>query len=277
MMPATAIAAPELMLDPKHPGINDAAYISRRNEFYRLGYDYRIHEKGFPQLAYTPEEQQIWQYISAKLAPQHLAKACSIYLQGKQILNLDPQQIPQLKALDQQLRSQHQIGLVPAEGLLETRVFNDYLYRRIMPCTQFMRHASEPEYTPEPDAVHDILGHVPPLIHPQYTDLIHLLGQGVQLASDEQLPLWARVYWFTIEFGLIQEQGEIKVLGSGILSSFGEMDYCFSDNVERRPFIIDDVIATDYDSTQMQGILYVIPSLDFAKAAILDLSKRLYG
>lgn len=281
MMPLIAqaeeIPASGLILDPKHPGINDAFYIARRTEFYQLGLEYRLSQKGIPWVEYTQQEHDIWRYISAKLESQHRKKACAIYLQGKAALRLDNTKIPQLKDLDQQLRENHQIGLVPAEGLLDTRVFNDYLFERFMPCTQFLRHHSEPEYTPEPDAVHDIIGHAPPLIHSVYTDLIHLIGKGVRSANDEQLSLWARIYWFIIEFGLIQEHGETKVLGSGLLSSFGEMDYCFSNNVERKPFAIDDVVNTDYDPTRMQDILFVIPSLDSAKSAIMDFSKRLYG
>ena len=266
--------ATELELDPKHPGIHDQQYIERRRQLFHLAQDYRQHNKGIPIIEYTEQENEIWHFISEKLASAHNAKACAMYLKGKKLLNLDTQKMPQLFHLEKQVQTQHQIGIVPAEGLLHPRTFHHYLKQRIMPCTLFLRHHSDPEYTPEPDAVHDVLGHVPPLVDKEYVDITQMIGRGVETADDEQLIAWSRVYWFTIEFGLIKEQNEIKVFGSGLLSSYGEMEYCFSDNVERRPFSLDEIIATDYDSSRMQDILYVIPSLDELKLAIQTLAMR---
>lgn len=264
----------ELELDPKHPGLHDQQYVARRAELFHLARDYRLHNKGIPLVDYTPEEDAVWRFISAKLAAAHEAHACSIYLKGKALLNLDTEKMPQLHHLEKRLQEQHRIGIVPAEGLLHARTFHHYLRQRIMPATLFLRHPSDPEYTPEPDAVHDVLGHVPPLMDTEYVDIIELIGRAVQTATDEQLVAWSRIYWFTIEFGLIEEAGEIKVFGTGLLSSFGEMAYCYSNNVERRPFILDDVINTDYDSSRMQDILYVVPSLAALKQAVIELAKR---
>lgn len=266
--------ATELVLDLKHPGLNDKQYVSRRTELFHLARDYRLHNKGIPIVDYTAQENEIWRYISEQLISSHLKKACDIYLIGKELVNLDTQKMPQLHNLQKQLQAQHHIGIVPAEGLLHGRTFHHYLRQRAMPATLFIRHHSDPEYTPEPDAVHDVLGHVPPLMNSKYVDIIQLIGRAVQTANEEELIAWSRVYWFTIEFGLIQEHNELKVFGAGLLSSFGEMDYCFSDNVERRPFSLDEVITTDYDSSRMQDIIYVIPSLDELKAAVLELMAR---
>ncbi len=182
--------------------------------------------------------------------------------------------MPQLYNLQRKLQEQHQIGIVPAEGLLHGKTFHHYLRQRAMPATMFIRHHIDPEYTPEPDAVHDVLGHIPALVNSDYVDIIQLIGCAMQNANEEEFIAWSRIYWFTIEFGLIQEHNELKVLGAGILSSFGEMEYCFTNNVERRPFSLDEIINTDYDTTCMQNILYVIPSLYALKAAVLELVAR---
>lgn len=266
--------ATELELDLKHPGLNDKQYVSRRTELFHLARDYRIHNKGIPVVQYTADENEIWRYISEKLIHAHRKKACDIYMVGKELVNLDSKKMPQLHDLEKKLQQHHHIGIVPAEGLLHGRTFHHYLRQRAMPATLFIRHHGDPEYTPEPDAVHDVLGHVPPLINPEYVDLIQLIGKAVQTSNEEEFIAWSRIYWFTIEFGLIEEYNELKVFGAGLLSSFGEMEYCFSDNVERRPFSLDEVIATDYDSSRMQDILYVIPSMAALKAAILELMAR---
>lgn len=266
--------ASELVLDPKHPGINDLQYIDRRKQLFHLAREFRLSHKGIPIVQYTTEENEIWQSISKKLEYSHKAKACEVYLKGKDILKLETEKMPQLFHLEKKLQTQHQIGIVPAEGLLHPRTFFHYLRQRIMPCTLFLRHHADPEYTPEPDAVHDVLGHVPPLVNKDYVDIIQIIGHGVENANEEELIAWSRVYWFTIEFGLINEFNETKVLGTGLLSSYGEMEYCYTDNVERRPFQLDEVIATDYDSSSMQDILFVVSSLESLKDAVITLAAR---
>ena len=252
-----------LVLDSKHPGLQDQNYVQRRSMFFNVSRDYRLNNKGLPKVEYTEEENRIWSLIMSKLNAVHSKKACKVYLEGKRLLHFNEQHMPQLHELDQILKRQHNIGLAPAEGLLDTRTFNRYLSNRVMPCTQFLRHGSNPEYTPEPDAVHDVIGHVPPLMNKDYVKLIELFGKGVLQASDEQLDAWARMYWFTIEFGLIEEDGELKAFGAGLLSSYGEMEYCFSNKVKHKLFNIKEVMDTPYDTTCMQDVLFVIPSMEF--------------
>ncbi len=260
----------QLVIDPKHPGRDDANYIARRQYFFDTSRDYRLHHKELPIIDYTPEEHAVWAQVSQKLAPLQQQYAWSGYLTGKTILQLDPDHMPQLHELDQRLAATHDIHLAPAEGLLDTRDFHEFLARGIMPCTQFIRYHTHPEYTPEPDAVHDVLGHLPALVHPEYTEITRLIGDGVRFSQDEQLWQWDKIYWFTIEFGLLEEDNDVKAFGAGLLSSYGELTHCFSANVERRPLSIADIIRTDYDPTQMQTILYVIPSLATLKQQLTD-------
>jgi phenylalanine-4-hydroxylase len=261
--------ASELILDPKHPGINDAHYIARRKYFFDLGREFRLQEKGIPIVQYEPEENAVWSFIYQELETLHQNKACELYLVGKEKLALDGKAMPKLHLLNARLKQEHNIGIAIAEGLLHTRSFFYYLSQRLMPCTQFIRHHSNPEYTPEPDAVHDVLGHVPALMNEEFNDIIELIGKGVTKASDEELPAWERIYWFSIEFGLIQQGANLKVFGAGILSSFGEMTYCFSEHVTRKPFLIEEVIRTPYDPTLMQTTLFIISSLSDLKKQIL--------
>ena len=165
--------------------------------------------------------------------------------------------------------------LVPAEGPIPYRTFYGYIADRGFPVTQFIRHGSHPEFTPEPDMIHDCLGHVPPLVNDDYAALLTMIGQAVMATSDgEQVLALKRMSWFSIEFGLIEEHGETRVFGAGILSSTGEIPFSLSGDVERRPWSTDEVIATDYDPSKMQARLFVIPSFAFLRSEVERLVQR---
>src|SRR4051812_24325226 len=157
--------------------------------------------------------------------------------------------------------------LVPAEGALPYRTFYQYIGARGFPVTQFIRHGSHPEFTPEPDMIHDCLGHVPPLLNRDYAELLVLVGKAVAKTDrgDHVLAL-KRFSWFSIEFGLMEEGPDTKVFGAGILSSTGEIpNSLFSKDVTREPFVTDVVIKTDYDPSQMQTHLFIAPSFPFLR------------
>src|SRR5207245_9324956 len=138
---------------------------------------------------------------------------------------------------------------------------------RAFPVTQFIRHGSHPEFTPEPDMIHDCLGHVPPLMNRDYAETLTLVGKAVAAATrgDHVLAL-KRFSWFSIEFGLLDEAGETKVFGAGILSSTNEIpNALFSPDVRRRPFGTAVVINTDYDPSRMQDQLFIASSLPFLR------------
>jgi len=168
--------------------------------------------------------------------------------------------------------------LVPAEGALPYRTFYSYIAGRGFPVTQFLRHGSHPEFTPEPDMIHDCLGHVPPLMNQDYAELLTLIGRAATATPHgEQVLALKRFSWFSIEFGLIEEKGDTKVFGAGILSSTGEIPYSlFSKDVTRRPFVTDEVIATDYDPSRMQDRLFVAPSLPFLRRELEMLVERFH-
>ena len=258
--------AANLELDPKHPGIGDPHYLRRRRYFFETARDYRLGEKGIPLIQYEPPEHEVWRYVSERLAEAHRAAACGIYLEGKEQLRISDRHIPQQAEMSAKLEAMSGLQLVPAEGLINFRSFFGYLSEKRMPCTQYVRHASKPEFTPEPDVVHDMIGHVPQLGNPEYVSLIQLIGRATQSATPQQLLKFNRLYWFTIEFGLIEERGETKVFGAGLLSSIGEMAHALSDEVTVRPFNMEEVVRTDYDPSRMQDLLFLIPSLEALSA-----------
>jgi phenylalanine-4-hydroxylase len=259
-----------LELEPGHPGLGDEGYIQRRHELFAVCREHRLRNLPPPLIDYTDEEERIWREVTPKLDELHVRHASSLYLQAKRELKISEDRIPQLYHLSAHLAKANGMRLVPAEGPIPYRTFYSYIAERGFPVTQFIRHGSKPEFTPEPDMIHDCLGHVPPLINPDYAALLTLVGRAaVTVPTGDKVLALKRLSWFSIEFGLIDEAGETKVFGAGILSSIGEIpNSLFSKDVERRPFVTDEVIETDYDPSRMQDLLFVLPSLPFLRQEV---------
>jgi phenylalanine-4-hydroxylase len=267
----------ELELEPGHPGLGDDEYVARRKDLFAVCRRHRLQRLGPPIVEYTPEETRIWREVSPKLDELHQKHACDIYLKAKRELNITRDEIPQLRHLSERLGPVTNLHLVPAEGALPYRIFYQYIAERGFPVTQFIRHGSHPEFTPEPDMIHDCLGHVPPLMNRDYAEVLCLIGKAASATDrgDYVLAL-KRFSWFSIEFGLIEEAGETKVFGAGILSSTGEIPYSlFSPEVKREPFVTDVVIKTDYDPSRMQDHLFIAPSFAFLRRELEALVRRL--
>jgi len=265
-----------LQLEAGHPGLGDADYIERRRALFDLCRRHRLQNLGPPFIDYTAEETRIWRDVSPKLDELHNRYATQLYLSAKRDLAITREHIPQLRDLSRQLQQASGMHLVPAEGALPYRTFYEYIGQRGFPVTQFIRHGSHPEFTPEPDMIHDCLGHVPPLLNHDYAELLTLIGKAVSTTThgDEVLAL-KRFSWFSIEFGLIEEVDETKVFGAGILSSTGEIPFSLhSPDVRREPFVTDVVIESDYDPSRMQDHLFVAPSLAFLRRELEDLVRR---
>ena len=268
--------ATELELEPGHPGEGDLGYIQRRKELFALCRKHRLEGLGPPLIDYNAEETRIWREVSPKLDELHQKHASQLYLKAKRELAITREEIPQLRHLSGRLQRETNMHLVPAEGALPYRTFYEYIAQRGFPVTQFIRHGSHPEFTPEPDMIHDCLGHVPPLMNQDYAELLTLIGKAVATTTHgEQVLALKRFSWFSIEFGLIEEGLDIKVFGAGILSSTGEIpNSLFSPDVTRRPFVTDVVINTDYDPSRMQDKLFIAPSLPFLRRELEALVRR---
>ena len=266
----------ELVLDSGHPGENDAAYIQRRKDLFAICRRHRLDRLGPPLIDYSDEETRIWREVSPKLDELHQRHASEIYLKAKRDLAITTATIPQLRHLSERVQRETNMHLVPAEGALPYRTFYEYIAQRGFPVTQFIRHGSHPEFTPEPDMIHDCLGHVPPLMNQDYAELLTLIGKAAATtAYGDQVLALKRFSWFSIEFGLIEEAGETRVFGAGILSSTGEIPYSlFSSEVTRRPFVTSVVIETDYDPSRMQDHLFIAPSMPFLRRELETLVRR---
>ena len=265
-----------LQLEAGHPGLGDTGYVDRRNQLFALCRRHRLDGLGPPLVDYTPEETRIWRDVAARLDELHRVHACAIYLDAKEALGISSREIPQLRHLSDRLDRETEMHLVPAEGPLAYRTFYSYIARRGFPVTQFIRHGSHPEFTPEPDMIHDCLGHVPSLMNHDYAEVLTLIGRAAVTTKDPlQVLALKRFSWYSIEFGLIEERGGTKVFGAGILSSTSEIPFSlFSSDVRRRPFVTEDVIETDYDPSRMQDHLFVIPSFAWLRKEIEGLVRR---
>jgi phenylalanine-4-hydroxylase len=247
----------ELHLD--HPGASDSEYRKRRDYIASLSKKFR--ETGvITDVEYNEDEQGIWRHVATRLEELHQKHASPFYLKAKRDLGISTERIPQLTEMNRRLKELTNFRLAPVEGLVDTRAFLSWLSWRTMLSTQYIRHHSRPEYTPEPDIVHEAIGHIPMFTNPNFADYSQFIGHGARIATDEQIEELGRLYWFTVEFGLVEHEGDVKAYGAGLLSSFGELEHAFSDKVERRPFDLEQVINHEFTYSDMQPVLYVIPS-----------------
>jgi phenylalanine-4-hydroxylase len=247
----------ELHLD--HPGASDMAYRERRDYIASLSKKFR--ETGvITDVDYNEDEQNIWRHVAARLEELHQKHASPFYLKAKRDLGFSNDRIPQLSEMNRRLKELTNFRLAPIEGLVDTRAFLSWLSFRTMLSTQYIRHHSRPEYTPEPDIVHEAIGHIPMFTNQNFADYSQFIGHGARVATDQQLEELGRLYWYTVEFGMVEDEGEVKAYGAGLLSSFGELEHAFSDEVERRPFDLEQVINHEFTYSDMQPVLYVIPS-----------------
>ena len=264
----------ELHLD--HPGASDLEYRKRRDYIASLSKKFR--ETGvITDVDYNEDEQGIWRHVATRLEELHQKHASPFYLTAKRDLGISTERIPQLTEMNRRLKELTNFRLAPVEGLVDTRAFLSWLSWRTMLSTQYIRHHSRPEYTPEPDIVHEAIGHIPMFTNPNFADYSQFIGHGARIATDEQIEELGRLYWFTVEFGLVEDKGDVKAYGAGLLSSCGELEHAFSDKVERRPFDLEQVIKHDFTYSDMQPVLYVIPSYAELKEVTRNYISRFKG
>lgn len=249
-----------VQLDPDHPGFRDAEYRARRNRIAEIALTY---EPGSPIPAadYTDEEHGVWHVIWEALGPAHEKHACAEYLSALRRLQFDPDRIPQLSAVNEKVQAISGFRLEPVAGLVAPRVFLESLAQGVFLCTQYIRHHSTPLYTPEPDVVHEIIGHGVTLASERLAQLNRLFGAAVKrTTSSAVLERLARIYWFTIEFGVLRENGSVKAYGTGLLSSAGELEAMHK--AELRPLDLDEAAEQQYDPTRFQPVLFCADSFD---------------
>jgi len=246
-------------LDQDHPGFRDPVYRQRRNRIARIALEYAVGQP-VPRIDYTDEEHAVWRTVWQHLTPLHQRFACRQYLDSLDRLALDRTRIPQLADINGHLRPQTGFQMIPVAGLVSSRVFLSNLAQGNFLSTQYIRHASQPLYTPEPNVVHELVKHAGTLFDPTLAALNRMFGAAAATVDDEVLAELERVYWYTMEFGLLEEDGATRAYGAGLLSSFGELERFTA--AELRPFDPDEAAARPYDPTTYQAVLYRIR--DFA-------------
>jgi phenylalanine-4-hydroxylase len=224
-------------------------------------------------VGYTAEEDEVWRLVSAELAAKHRRLACREYLAASARLHLPRQRVPQLREVDERVSALTGFRIQPVPGLVPTRVFYGSLAERTFMSTQYIRHHSVPFYTPEPDIVHEIIGHANTLASPVFADLYMRAGLASRrAASDLALEFFSRVWWFTMEFGVVWEDGSLRAYGAGLLSSYGEIEV-FRD-AEIRPWDLGAMGRTEYDITRYQPVLFAADSFG---QVVADLSRFFDG
>lgn len=252
------IAPTRFELPQDHPGFSDPAYRARRARIAEVG---AAHRRGdpIPDVTYTAEEDEVWRIVSAELAVKHRKYACAEYLVGAQRLVLPTKRVPHLWEVDERVHSLTGFHISPVPGLVPTRSFYGSLAERTFPSTQYIRHHSAPFYTPEPDLIHEIIGHANMLANPVFADLYEVAGQAsLRATTDVSLDVFSRVFWFTLEFGVVYEHGRIGAYGAGLLSSYGEIDAFRA--AEIRQWDLLAMATQDYDITHYQPVLFAAAS-----------------
>jgi phenylalanine-4-hydroxylase len=250
----------EVHLGQDHPGFNDEHYRARRNEIAAAAMAWSPGEP-IPQIAYTDVENGIWATVSAELHVKHEKYACSEYLVAKEKLGLPEDRVPQLNEVTDRLEPLTGFSYHPVPGLVELREFYGSLGDRVFHSTQYVRHPSEPLYTPEPDIIHEVIGHGNMLASPRFAAIKRSAGEAAQrVETDEALQAIADVFWFTMEFGVLWEAGELRAYGAGILSSYGEIEEFR--HMEIRPIDFAEMTTIEYDITKYQPVLYAAESMD---------------
>jgi phenylalanine-4-hydroxylase len=261
-------------LDPDHPGFRDRDYRRRRDAIAAAAAGHRAGDEP-PRIAYARAEQRVWRQVLAALEPLHRRFACRAYLDAARALRLPPTRIPQLAEVNAALMPRAGFAMEPVAGLVSPRDFLAALGRSRFLSTQYVRHPSRPLYTPEPDVIHELVGHAATLADPTFVALNRAFGRATRRARDDAaMQRIDRLYWFTLEFGLVEEAGEIKAVGAGLLSSSGELER-FAARAILRPFAADEVVATGFDPTGYQERLFVASSWPALVAGVLHTLDRI--
>jgi len=228
--------------------------------------------------AYTPEQHAIWKELVSRRMPQLEGHACAEYLDGFRAIGLQVDSLPVLADVSARLEPRTGWNSTAVSGFLPADAFFEMLAARRFPTTTWIRGRDSMEYTPEPDIFHDVFGHVPMHAHPVFADFLEHYGKVcAALTSAEDLERMGRLFWFTVEFGLIRQRGGVKVYGSGLISSHGECTRVVEQGsgVEIRDFDLDRVLEEKVDTGSMQKVLYAIESFEQIYEATKEAESRL--
>jgi phenylalanine-4-hydroxylase len=213
--------------------------------------------------AYTAEQHAVWAELVGRVLPELEKHAARAYLDGFQIIGLQTDRLPRLASISSRLEPRTGWNSTPVSGFLPAPAFFEMLAGRRFPTTTWLRGRDSLEYTPEPDIFHDVFGHVPMHANKVFADFLQHYGRVCASIEDEKvLERLGRLFWYTVEFGLIREGSEIKVYGSGLISSHGECRNVTEGHCAVHDFSLDEVLDTPVKVDEFQKVLFAIDSFD---------------
>jgi phenylalanine-4-hydroxylase len=241
-----------------HPGENDPEYRRRRNEIAAVSQAWEPGQP-VPRIDYTETEHEVWRTVCEHLGPLHSRYACRAFNDAVGALDLPRDRVPQLDEVTSGLQALTGFSYVPAPGIVPLEEFYGSLADGVFHSTQYLRHHAAPLYTPEPDLLHEVMGHGNLLADSSVAEVNRLAGAAARrVTTAEALQVVADVFWFTVEFGVLWEEGSLKAYGAGILSSYGEIEEFGS--MEIRPLDFAAMATIDYDITHYQPVLFAADS-----------------
>jgi phenylalanine-4-hydroxylase len=221
---------------------------------------------------FTAEQHRVWDLLFRRQTAQLSGRVVSAFEQGLDVLHLSKPGIPDLDELNERLFARTGWTVVSVPGLVPDDIFFDHLSRRRFPAGNLIRSADSLDYLEEPDVFHDVFGHVPMLAQPQVADFMQALGErGLEAMQAGALDRLARLYWYTVEFGLAREGGAVRIFGAGIASSFGESLYALESRAPQRlPFNLRRIARTRYRSDAFQSCYFVVDSFEAMLRELID-------
>ncbi|MEN9528379.1 MAG: hypothetical protein RI932_252 [Pseudomonadota bacterium] len=221
---------------------------------------------------YAAEQHSTWRELYRRQNEILNGRLCSEYMAGRELLKYPSDTVPDLAYLSEGLRRATGWQIIRVEGYVPEHIFFRLLANKCFPCTDFIRHPTELEYTPAPDMFHDLMGHLPLITNPRFASFFHAYGlAGMRVRNEEETAWLGRIYWFTVEFGLMNKNAHTPALrdskdtviyGAGIASSVGEILHSLSDVVKKEPFNVDAISQRPFDIHHMQDTLFEIASFD---------------
>jgi phenylalanine-4-hydroxylase len=212
---------------------------------------------------FTPEQHDIWKTLYQRQWPQVQKYACRQYLEGASILRLPEDQIPSIQWLNERITPRTGWRTVRTKVRYSNAVqWYQHFARKEFLVTDYLRTRDELDFTPEPDMFHDIFGHLPYFVLPEYVEIQEMFAPAFHRAkTDEERENVKRLAWFSTEFGLIRENGEMKVFGTGLISSKGEMEHVMAGNTPVMPFKVETIVNFDKAIWSYNNQLFVFESL----------------
>ena len=218
-----------------------------------------------PQLMsrYSKEDHAVWSLLTTRRTEALERTASRVFLDGMARIGLEASSVPELASVNQRLAAATDWSAVGVRGFIPARQFFRCLAMRRFPTTLAVRPRAQLDYLPEPDIFHDAFGHVPLHADPAFAGFLQRFGMlAAEADTDEEIERMARLFWFTVEFGLIRERGEVRIYGSGLISSGGDAANALGPACDRRPFSLDAVVAQPFEIDRLQETLFVVDSFD---------------